>query len=266
MGFSVILRLFFFHFHIHVLLFMGNLMLSGGIPLAVAVWTLTGTEVVMVLLKHTCQITMLLPHLPNPPLLDVLELLIALGFGTAMVVDWALQTDVPWDLRPSYLFADPHYNVVCLVALLWIRVAREVRCLGRLHLHRGTPPPPPGSGGVHSSHKSTVPKEHGAPWSRCSCSGKGRVGSFYIAPLPSCDLPLGARLGGGGGRAGARGPHAHRNTARQATDGLWTEARGQHKQSNDPRNNQHNPQYANYWAPLTRKRHIPPHPAQPPSV
>ena len=27
--------------------------------------------------------------------------------------------------------------------------------------------------------------------------------------------------------------------------------------------NQHNPQYANYWAPLTRKRHIPPHPAQP---
>ena len=33
--------------------------------------------------------------------------------------------------------------------------------------------------------------------------------------------------------------------------------------SNDPGNNQHNPQYANYWAPLTRKRHIPPHPAQP---
>ena len=34
-------------------------------------------------------------------------------------------------------------------------------------------------------------------------------------------------------------------------------------QSNDPGNNQHNPQYANYWAPLTPKRHIPPHPAQP---
>ena len=45
--------------------------------------------------------------------------------------------------------------------------------------------------------------------------------------------------------------------------GLWTEVRGQQKQSNDPGNNQHNPQYANYWAPLTRKRHIPPHPAQP---
>ena len=38
---------------------------------------------------------------------------------------------------------------------------------------------------------------------------------------------------------------------------------GQPKQSNDPRNNQHNPQYANYWAPLTHKRHIPPHSAQP---
>ena len=38
---------------------------------------------------------------------------------------------------------------------------------------------------------------------------------------------------------------------------------GPQKQSNDPGNNQHNPQYANYWAPLTRKRHIMPHPAQP---
>ena len=42
-------------------------------------------------------------------------------------------------------------------------------------------------------------------------------------------------------------------------DGLWTEACGPQKQSNDPGN----PQYANYWAPLTRKRHTMPHPAQP---
>ena len=53
------------------------------------------------------------------------------------------------------------------------------------------------------------------------------------------------------------------NAARQVVDGLWTEARGQQKQSNDPCNNQHNPRYANYRAPLTRKRHIPPHSAQP---
>ena len=37
----------------------------------------------------------------------------------------------------------------------------------------------------------------------------------------------------------APGPHAHRNTTRQATDSLWTEARGQQKQSNNPHNNQH---------------------------
>ena len=37
----------------------------------------------------------------------------------------------------------------------------------------------------------------------------------------------------------APGPHAHRNTARQATDGLWTEVCGQQKQSEDPGNNQH---------------------------
>ena len=41
----------------------------------------------------------------------------------------------------------------------------------------------------------------------------------------------GAAAGGGGG--------AHRNTARQAMDGLWTEVCGQQKQSNDPGNNQH---------------------------
>ena len=60
-----------------------------------------------------------------------------------------------------------------------------------------------------------------------------------------------------------RAPGPHRNTARQAMDGLWTEVCGQQNQSNDPGNNQHNPQYANYWAPLTRKRHLPPHSAQP---
>ena len=60
-----------------------------------------------------------------------------------------------------------------------------------------------------------------------------------------------------------RAPGPHRNTARQAMDGLRTEVCERQKQSNDPRNNQHNPQCANYWAPLTRKWHIPPHPAQP---
>ena len=47
---------------------------------------------------------------------------------------------------------------------------------------------------------------------------------------------------GGGGPDSAwrnRAPGPHRNTARQAMDGLWTEVCGQQKQSNDPGNNQH---------------------------
>ena len=42
-------------------------------------------------------------------------------------------------------------------------------------------------------------------------------------------------------RSRAPGPHAHGNAARQVVDGLRTEVCGQQKQSNDPRNNQHNP-------------------------
>ena len=47
---------------------------------------------------------------------------------------------------------------------------------------------------------------------------------------------------GGGmvdGRDSAWRNRAPANTARQAMDGLWTEARGQPKQSNDPGNNLH---------------------------
>ena len=64
-------------------------------------------------------------------------------------------------------------------------------------------------------------------------------------------------------RTRAPGRHAPGNGGRQVVEDRRAEVCGQQKQSNDPRNNQHNPQYANYWAPLTRKRHIPPHPAQP---
>ena len=80
-------------------------------------------------------------------------------------------------------------------------------------------------------------------------------------------LRQGTRAAGGclvfGLRDGAPGLHAHGNAARQVVDDRREEGSGQQKPSNDPRNNHHNPRYANYWAPLTRKRHIPPHPAQP---
>ena len=51
-------------------------------------------------------------------------------------------------------------------------------------------------------------------------------------------------------RSTAPGPHAHGTAARQVVDSM--EVCGQQKQSNDPRNNQHNPN-ANYQALLTRK-------------
>ena len=45
-------------------------------------------------------------------------------------------------------------------------------------------------------------------------------------------------------------------------DDRRAEVCGQRKLSNDPRSNQHNPRYTNYWAPLTHKWH-PPQPAHP---
>ena len=57
-----------------------------------------------------------------------------------------------------------------------------------------------------------------------ACNGPldlGYIASYVLVPF--------AFFGGGGG-------------------GLWTEVCGQQKQSNGPHNNQHNPQYANYWA------------------
>ena len=66
-------------------------------------------------------------------------------------------------------------------------------------------------------------------------------------------------------RGGATGPHTHRNAARHVVDDLYAEESGQQKPSNDPRNDQHNPQSANYRAPRTRKRHHKEHRPQQPS-
>ena len=53
----------------------------------------------------------------------------------------------------------------------------------------------------------------------------------------------------------ALGPHIHGNTARQVVDGLRTEVCGQQKQSNDPRNNQHNPNTPTTGAALAQTAH-----------
>ena len=84
--------------------------------------------------------------------------------------------------------------------------------------------PPRGAGGDRDEGA------HRCPRSAHRCAGFGGRGCAYP-------------WGGGGG----------------AVDrGVWTA-----KTVKRPRQQPAHPQYANYWAPLTRKRHIPPHPAQP---
>ena len=91
----------------------------------------------------------------------------------------------------------------------------------------------------------------------------GRLG-FEVCPAPSDWRSVHCNAGGGGGArsqgtwASRTRKHREAGYGRPEDGGAWAA-----KQSNDPRNNQHNPQYANYWAPLTCTQHIPPHPAQP---
>ena len=63
--------------------------------------------------------------------------------------------------------------------------------------------------------------------------------------------------GGGGGNTWAAQKHSEAGYGRPVDRGVWTA-----KTVKRPRQQPAHPQYANYWAPLTRKRHSMPHPAQ----
>ena len=54
--------------------------------------------------------------------------------------------------------------------------------------------------------------------------------------------------------------HSEAGYGRPVDRGAWTA-----KTVKRPQQQPAHPEYANYWAPLTRKRHIPPRPAQPPA-
>ena len=64
------------------------------------------------------------------------------------------------------------------------------------------------------------------------------------------------RIGGGGTWAAQK--HSEAGYGRPVDRGVWTA-----KTVKRPRQQPAHPQYANYWAPLTRKRHTIPHSAQP---
>ena len=118
---------------------------------------------------------------------------------------------------------------------------------------------PPALAAAAAPGRGPRARVRGAPPAHCPRPGhSGAEGT--VGPHPD--------LGGGGGQTSREGEKdiwwtagtasggtghlglTHTETRRgRAMDGLWTEVCGQQKQSNDPCNNQHNPQYANYWAP-----------------
>ena len=107
--------------------------------------------------------------------------------------------------------------------------------------------------GRQSGPESAPPQQPSPPprpWPRTRTGTKPQKGNTPPQRPPSTH---GSVCGGGGGGS------LLLNTARQATDGLWTEARGQQKQAplTRKRHPPHpaQPQHTNHWAPRTRKRH-----------
>ena len=126
------LRLFFFVFHSHFLLFMGCLLLNVDISFSAALWVLSAMEVTCTILKFLTTTSLLALHHPLPPLLDLIELAMAIGFGGAMVVDFALD-DSPLDARIDSLFGQDMINVLFLFVLLCLTMFREAVRLAWKH-------------------------------------------------------------------------------------------------------------------------------------
>ena len=75
-------------------------------------------------------------------------------------------------------------------------------------------------------------------------------------PRPAAVRHRSCVSGGGGGSRTQK--HSEAGYGRPVDRGAWTA-----QTVKRPQQQPAHPQYANYWAPLTRKRHIPPHSAQP---
>ena len=107
-----------------------------------------------------------------------------------------------------------------------------------------------------------------------ACGGGGRRGggvvveehfcvllctaALYLA-VPVLHTHLDAIAGGGWGDGASRTQkHSEAGYGRPVDRGVWAA-----KTVKRPPQQPAHPQYAHYWAPLTRKQHIPPHPAQP---
>ena len=107
----------------------------------------------------------------------------------------------------------------------------------------------PGGGGIGAFQRSAKRKKS---------KGSSRPG-LAAPPHGGCS-DVGTRERGGGEGQGTWASQKHREAGygRPVDRGEWTA-----KTVKRPPQQSAHPQYANYWAPLTRKRHIPPHPTQP---
>ena len=102
-------------------------------------------------------------------------------------------------------------------------------------------------GGVSRSPDGLFEQERGPTRGRSAVRGKGTYGGRP-----------GHRVEEQGTWASCARKHSEAGYGRPVDRGVWTA-----KTVKRPRQQPAQPQYANYWAPLTRKRHIMPDPAQP---
>ena len=123
--FMIMLRLFFFVFHGHFLLCLVCLLLNVDVSFSAALWILSATEVMMMLLKAATTALLLELNYPRPPLLDLLELVLCLAFGVAMLVDLFTHEASDFWERIDSLFGHDGLNVVFLLVLVIIGAIRE---------------------------------------------------------------------------------------------------------------------------------------------
>ena len=90
------------------------------------------------------------------------------------------------------------------------------------------------------------------------CVAGGIRGCCFCPGASLRPAPAMLRICGGGALPVVLQKHSEAGDGRPVDRGVWTA-----KTVKRPRQQPAHPQYANYWAPLTRKRHIPPHSAQP---
>ena len=72
------------------------------------------------------QVTTLQPFFPDIPVLDLLEMFLAVAMSIAMAVDWFTSITVPFFDRTTYLFGETWLNIAFLSSIVTITLLRSV--------------------------------------------------------------------------------------------------------------------------------------------